>query len=744
MPLPRPIRRPRHALVPTASLFAWGLAASTALAAPDAGERARWQRHAAQVEITRDTWGIAHVHGRTDADAVFGMIYAQAEDDFNRIETNYLVNLGRLAEVEGETMLWQDLRQRLYYDPARLKADYQASPAWLQTLMQAWADGLNAYLAAHPQVKPRLLAHFEPWMALSFSEGSIGGDIERIALSQLQAFHERRPVAMALLEREPQLRLPSGSNGVAIAPSHSADGRALLLINPHTSYFFRSELQMRSDEGLNAYGAVTWGQFFVYQGFNRHAGWMHTSSGVDNVDEFVETLAPCADGSPCYRDGQTLRPLQQRQVTLSYRTAAGGQAQRGFTVWATHHGPIVRAQDATHWVAFAMMDRPVAALQQSFLRTKAGGFADFMKVAALQANSSNDTLYADADGTTAYLHPQFVPIRRAHVDYRKPVDGSDPATAWEGLHALDTLPQVVNPRNGWVYNANNWPWSAAGADSPNANDFPRYMDQAGENARAPHAIAVLSARPTFTPQQLIEAAYDPWLPAFDTLLPLLRHDYAGLPDGDARKAALAGPMAALAGWDRRWGLDSVPTTLAVTWADALLKEITPLARERDRGGVDAMATLATPEQRLAVLQAVVDQLQHDFGRWQVPWGEINRYQRNDGAIVQTFDDAKPSLPVPFTTSRWGSLASAESRTYPGTRLRYTTSGNSFVAVVAFGADGPQAWAVSVGGESGDPASPHFADQAPLHTTGRLRPVWFTEADVAAHAERRYRPEVPQG
>ncbi|WP_241688275.1 penicillin acylase family protein [Pseudoxanthomonas composti] len=720
-------------------LCALALLPLTATAASTEAEQQRWQQQAQRVQITRDTWGIAHVHGRSDADAVFGMIYAQAEDDFNRIETNYLVNLGRLAEVEGEGQLWQDLRQRLYYDPVQLQADYAASPAWLKTLMNAWADGLNYYLATHPQVTPRLLTRFEPWMALSFSEGSIGGDIERIALTQLQAFYERKPVAMTLLEREPQLRMPGGSNGIAIAPSHSADGRALLLINPHTSYFFRSELQMRSDEGLDTYGAVTWGQFFVYQGFNRHAGWMHTSSGVDNVDEFVVETATTPEGKPGYRYGGQVRALQEKRITLAYRGADGARAERSFTTWATHHGPIVRAQDQTHWVAFSMMYRPVQALQQSFLRTKAANLAEFMKTAGLQANSSNDTLYADAEGNTAYLHPQYVPVRHARVDYRKPVDGSDPATDLDGLHALDTLPQVINPRNGWVFNANNWPWSAAGADSPNANDFPRYMDQAGENARAPHAIAVLQARPSFTPQQLIQAAYDPWLPAFDTLLPLLRHDYAALPEGDPRKASLSGPIASLAAWDHRWGLDSVPTTLAVTWADALLKEVTPLARERDRGGVDAMATLATPDQRLAVLQAVVDQLQRDFGRWQVPWGEINRYQRNDGAIVQRFDDARPSLPVPFTTSRWGSLASAESRTYPGTRLRYTTSGNSFVAVVAFGKDGPQAWAVSVGGESSDPSSPHFADQAPLHTTGRLRPVWFEQADVQAHAERSYHP-----
>src|SRR5689334_10726961 len=258
--------------------------------------------------ITRDDWGIAHVKGRSDADAVFGMIYAQAEDDFNRVENNYLVSLGRLAEADGAKALWQDLRQRLFIDPTVLRAEYASCPPWLKDLMQAWAGGLNYYLATHPDVHPKVLTHFEPWMPLSFSEGSIGGDIERVPLTQLQAFYEKRHLAMTRAEQGLVFTEPQGSNGFAIAPSHTKDGHALLLINPHTSFFFRSELQMTSETGLNAYGAVTWGQFFVYQGFNAHAGWMHTSSGVDVVDEFAETIIR-TPGTLMYRHGKEARPV---------------------------------------------------------------------------------------------------------------------------------------------------------------------------------------------------------------------------------------------------------------------------------------------------------------------------------------------------------------------------------------------------------------------------------------------------
>jgi len=710
-----------------------------AMAATHATIAPAWQAQAQRVTITRDEWGIAHVHGKTDADAVFGMVYAQAEDDFNRVETNYIVNLGRLAEVEGESAIWQDLRQRLYVDEAGLKADYAASPDWLKKLMNAWADGLNYFLATHPQVKPRLITHFQPWMTMCFTEGSIGGDIESIPLTQLQAFYEQRAIAMTARERDVSLREPTGSNGIAIAPELTRDGHALLLINPHTSFFFRSELQMQSDEGLDAYGAVTWGQFFVYQGFNRRAGWMHTSSGVDRTDEFVETIVRRPDGTLAYRYGNELRPLKTRSVTLAYRQPDGRMGERRFDTWATHRGPIVRKLDDGRWVGFAMMDRPIQALQQSFLRTKATTLAGFLEVAKLQANSSNDTLYADADGAIAYLHPQFVPVRNPKLDYRKPVDGSDPAADWHGMHALAQLPQVISPANGWVFNTNNWPWTAAGADSPKRADFPPYMDEAGENPRGPHAIKVLGGQRDFTLQKLIDAAYDSWLPAFADMIPALAADYDTLPAGDARKARLAAPVALLRGWDDRWALDSAAMTLAQFWGDALWPQVLAPARDADMPAWRYATERATTDQRLGALEAAVEKLSTQFGNWQVPWREVNRYQRNDGAIVQTFDDARPSLPVPFASSKWGSLASFGARAYPGTKRLYGTSGNSFVAVVEFTPKGPLARAVSTGGESGDPASPHFADQSRLYADGELRPVHFDPADVQAHAVRRYRP-----
>ena len=713
----------------------------SASAAATPSEQGRWRQHAAATTIERDDWGIAHVHGRTDADAVFGMVYAQAEDDFNRVETNYINAMGRLAEAEGEPAIWQDLRMKLFIDPVELQRLYGRSPRWLQALMDAWADGLNYYLATHPDVHPRVIHHFEPWMALSFSEGSIGGDIERVSLKQLAAFYgadhdPARDIALALADDPASWAEPTGSNGIAIAPKLTADGHALLLINPHTSFFFRAELQMTSDEGHDANGASTGGQFFVYQGFNRHIGWMHTSTGADVVDEFAETIVRDG-GKLAYRYGDALRPVTTRAITVPYRAADGTMAQRTFTAYFTHHGPIVRAADGK-WIATALMNRPMEALEQSWLRTKASDLASYLKVAELKANSSNNTLFASDKGEIAYLHPQFIPMRDDRFDYTQPVDGGDPATDWKGLTPLDKQPRVIDPAAGWAYNTNNWPYSAAAADSPKQGEFPRYMDSVGENPRGVHAMRLLGKAGDMALPSLIALAFDPQLPEFEVLVPLLVADYDALPATDARKAALRGPVGLLRHWDHRWGSASMPTTLAVFWGDTLWDALSAQSRATRTPLYDLIAAPASREARLRALTDAVARLEQDFGSWGVAWGEVNRFQRNDGAIDQVFDDAKPSTPVPFVSSRWGSLASFGAHRWPGTKRYYGASGNSFVAVVEFG-DKVRARAVTAGGESGHPESPHFKDEVERYASGNLREVYYWPEQRKGHVERTYHP-----
>ncbi|HQZ96333.1 MAG TPA: penicillin acylase family protein [Pyrinomonadaceae bacterium] len=710
------------------------LTVSAASQAPS--ERQRWEAQAKNITITRDDWGIAHVKGKTDADAVFGAIYAQAEDDFNRIETNYLNSIGRLAEAEGERAIWSDLRQKLFIDEQEMKRLYFESPEWLRKLMNAWADGLNFYLATHPNVKPRVIAKFEPWMPLTFSEGSIGGDIESIDLGQLRQFYDQKGF-VAVKEPEDPLKEPSGSNGIAISPSITKNKKALLLINPHTSFFFRSELQMTSDEGLNAYGASTWGQFFIYQGFNERLGWMHTSSEVDAIDEWLETVVKKEDGTFAYIQGGRERKVTGREIAIKFKAAGGAMTERKFTALFTHHGPIVRSEGAK-LVSVGLMNEPVKALMQSYGRTKAKNYNEFKKVMELQANSSNATLYADADGNNAYFHPNFVPRRDPKFDWTKPVDGSDPATDWKGLLSFNELPNIKNPASGWVYNSNNWPWSAAGPSSLKQADFPKYVDNGVESARGRHAIRVLKDKKDFTLESLNAAAYDSYMPWFETTLPALTKAWDALPSSDPTKAALAEQIALLKNWDLRWSVNSVPTSLGVFWADDLVRSVGMSARQSGMGLEEYIATKAAPDQLLRSLAAASDRLKADFGSWKTAWGEINRFQRLTDDIVHPFNDAAPSIPVGFASGNLGSLASFGARPFRGSKKWYGTSGNSFVAVVEFGKT-VRAKAVTAGGESGDPKSKHFNDQAERYSTGNLREVYFYPAQLKGKIERQYQP-----
>jgi acyl-homoserine-lactone acylase len=528
---------------------------------------------------------------------------------------------------------------------------------------------------------------------------------------------------------------PNGSNGFAIAPSRTGGGHALLLINPHTSFFFRTEVQATSDEGLNAYGAVTWGQFFVYQGFNQHAGWMHTSTGADAIDEYAETVLKKKD-EVYYRYGKGERRLRDRRITVPYKTAEG-LARRTFTVYYSHHGPIVREADGK-WIAVRLMQAPVKALTQSYLRTKANGYVSFKQTMELHTNSSNNTVFADAAGNIAYFHANFIPKRDTSFDWSRPVDGSNPATEWKGLYSVDETPGLLNPPNGWIQNTNDWPYSAAGGNSPKQENFPSYMDRAGESPRGIHAQQMLAGNSAFTLESFIAAAFDPRLTAFDTLLPALLEAYEQTPDSSSLKIRVSEQVKLLRSWDRRWSVGSIPTSLAVYWGDQLSRLVPDEPDSGQMWPYVYMARHTTPAQRLEALARASDRLTADFGSWKTPWGEINRFQRLTDDIVQPFTDSAPSIPVPFTSSRWGSLASFVARSYNGSKRIYGSYGNTFVAAVEFGPR-VRARAITAGGESGDPKSPHFDDQAERYASGALREVYFYPDELQGHIVRTYHP-----
>jgi len=699
-------------------------------------EQSRWKAHATNTEIIRDDFGVPHIYGKTDADAVFGLLYAQCEDDFNRVERNYIWAIGRLAEVEGEEALYSDLRANLFMTRKEAIENYENSPDWLKDLCVAFADGINYYLYTHPEVQPKLIKHFEPWMPMYFSEGSIGGDIEQISTKKIKDFYEN-PAEQALnTVYNGLIRLedsePRGSNGFAISGKLTKSGKAMLLINPHTSFFFRGEVHMVSEEGLNAYGAVTWGQFFVYQGFNEKTGWMHTSSRVDIIDEFVETIVKTEDGLK-YKYGAELRSVKTPGVSLKYKEGEEIKEQN-FTMYRTHHGPITHAIDG-RWIATAMMWDPVNALIQSYTRTKLSGHKEFREMMNIRTNSSNNTVYADADGNIAYYHGNFIPKRDTIFDYTKPVDGSNPATDWQGLHSVDETITLINPPNGWIQNCNSTPFTCAGEYSPKVENYPKYMSLNRESFRGIHAIRLLEQANELTLDKLIGIAYDPYIPALEVIIPglIAAYDQSPIPDKSLKE-----PIEVLRNWDFAVSKQSVAMSLANYYTQLYIINGDKTEGLNSMERIQYFGTESSIEERLDIFAKAVTILTDDFGSWNTPWGDINRYQRINGDIKQAFNDSLPSIPVGLASGRLGALASFGSRPYNGSKCFYGTSGNSFVAVVEFG-DKVKAKSILAGGQSGDPASSHFDDQAQRYADIQFKDVAYYREDVEKRTESVYHP-----
>lgn len=710
-------------------------------------EVARLQKRAAQVTIIRDNYGVPHIYGKTDADAVFGLLYAQCEDDFRRVEMNYIDKLGRLSEINGEKDLYADLLTKLIIDTADTKKDYQNSPLWLHQLMDAFADGINYYLYKHPTVKPALLHRFEPWYALLWTDGSIGAiSTAGLGKKDLKEFYGKES-STVLVDKKKELpedlnnedeRL-TGSNGFAFSPSITHNGNAILYINPHVTLYFRPEVHLVSEQGLDVYGVVTWGQFFLYQGFNKHCGWMHTSSYVDVSDAYREKVSK-KENKWVYEYENQLKHVSAKNITLSYKKGSA-ILSKTVTAYYTHHGPVM-GKEGADWLSVRSFNRSMTSLEQSWLRTKANNFSSFKKILDLRANTSNNTFYADDKGNIAYWHGNHVPIRDSKFDWNKPVDGTTAATEWKGLHKINELVHLINPTNGWLQNCNSTPYAVAGDNSPKRTDYPVYMAPDGQNFRGVNAVRVLAKEKKYTLDKVIAAGYDTYLSFFEKVVPELINAYNALQDNNLKKS-LSEPIAVMKAWDYRAGEHSIGTSLGVTWATQLL----PFINSKEE--MNAYNDIVTKTEKFAAnpadgivmlnqLKEAVDNLTSSYGKWDIEWGEINRFQRIDDDIDLHYDDARTSIPMGLTSSQWGQIPSYTSKVFPGTKKRYGVNGNSFICAVEFGKK-ITAMSLLAGGESGDPASPHFTDQAEMYTKGKFKTVWFYKADVLKHMEKKYHP-----
>lgn len=703
-------------------------------------EVARYKQQAKSVTIIRDNYGVPHIYSKTDAGVVFGLMYTQCEDNFKGIERNYLYQLGRQSEADGEAPLFTDVQLQLIADSADAIRDYNTASPSFKKLLNAFADGINYYLSKHPEVKPFIFQKFKPWFALMFTDGSVAAtETGDISPKTTQAFYTEgkqmvgatynpRSIIHTNEERE------TGSNGFSISPSRSASGHSMLYINPHVPFYFRSEVGLNSEEGLHAYGAVTWGQFFIYQGFNAHCGWMHTSSYADVGDVYEEKVIK-KDGKWFYEYDGKLKPVIVKQLKLNVKSG-DEQTTTNITAYYTHHGPVLGAKNGK-WLALKHYNRSYKALLESWLITKANTFAEYKQAMGLLANTSNNTVYADDQGNTAFWYGDFIPKRDPAVNWALPVDGSTSKTEWKGLHTVDQLVHIYNPSTGYIQNCNSSPFTSSGAASPVKNNYPRYMAPDDENYRGLTAIHLFKDAKSLDLDGLIAKGYDHYLTLFDDLLPPLFAAYDKAPD--SLKTKLAEPVAILKAWDKRSAANSVATTLGVEWATLVFRQLPPALPGESSYQVKRvreMLAVMPASRTLELLAQTTKALEQRYGTWKTEWGDINRYQRPADGV--TFDDKLPSLPVSFTASNFGQLPSFQSRVMPGTKNRYGFSGNSFIAAVEFGPK-VKAKTIITGGTSFNASSAHFTDQAEGYIDGKFKDVLFYKADVLKHAEKTYHP-----
>jgi acyl-homoserine-lactone acylase len=717
-------------------------------------EIARFENQAKNVNIIRDNWGIPHVYGKTDADAVFGLLYAQSEDDFKRIEMNFIEKLGRLSEIKGESAIYDDLQLRLMIDSAEAVADYNKAATWLKKLLNAQADGINYFLFKNPEIKPILIKKFKPWYHLLWTDGSIGAiSTADLTVTELKEFYSKRDFLgqtnklfnltknIKTTNNQPITEYSqTGSNGFAFAPKITESGNAILYINPHTSFYYRPEVHMVSEQGLNTYGAVTWGQMFVYQGFNETCGWMHTSSNVDVADTYAEKIIE-KNNKLFYEYDKILKPVIEKKIRIKY-LENGVLQTKTFKTFYTNHGPVM-AERGGKWVSLKSYNRAMKSLEQSWLRTKSKSFADYKKAMDIKANTSNNTIYADHQGNIAYWHGNFVPIRDRKLNWSKLIDGSISSTNWQGLHKVSETVHIYNPENGWLQNCNSTPFKAAGDYSPKQSDYPPYMAPDGENFRGLNAVRVLATDKKFTIDKVIKAGYDNYLSAFEVLIPALIKSFEkNVKPGDSLYLALNEPINILRKWNYRSTEGSVASTLGIEWAYKLNSAIQRIYIDEGDGDqvkiTTAFANSATFADLVIPFYNTVKELNQNWGKWQVTWGEMNRFQRVNGDIIQKHDDSKPSLPIGFASSLFGSLPSFNSRHVVGQKSRYGFNGNSFICAVEFGKK-IKAKSLLAGGNSGNENSKHFNDQAEMYANGQFKEVNFYKEDVLKNMERQYHP-----
>lgn len=695
------------------------------------------QKQAKSIEIIRDNWGVPHIYTNTDAEAVFGMMYVQCEEYFNKVEDVIISRMGRESEVQGKSSIYKDLWSRLYIDTIKAQQLYLKSSPAQKKLCDAYAAGINYYILTHPNSKPKLLQRIQPWVPFlnnipSLSNSNlIDADIKKmypLPVNNSTAF------IFNVIEKEDAR---AGSNGWAISGKNTKDKNPILLINPHSEFYNRIEVQLVSKEGLNVYGAPFLGEYSIFQGFNEFCGWMHTVTLSDAKDLFIENTKSI-NGSYVYEYDNNWLPVDSTNIAIKFKNGNKLDSVL-FVTYKTIHGPVV-AKRNDKWIAAKTINENIELLNVHWNITKSKSFKEFTGWLDKRVMTGTNTIYADKAGNIGYWHGNFVPIRDPKLDYSLPVPGNTSATNWSGVHALKDIPNYVNPKNGWVQNCNSTPLYGIGYFDSIMAKKPSYMLPDGHTPRAVNAVRQLRNIKDATIDTIIKMSHSPYLANGKKFIPTLIKSY----DLNGNIDRLSGPIDLLRKWDFIADTNSIATTISVLWVEKVLqynqsKLKRPVTNELSyplTNGSSISLDSISSSMQLTFLDSVISDLNKDWGTWQIPWGKINRFQRNAAGIEPS--DSLFSLAVTAAPAFMGSLNAYTSKKSKNSKARYGTTGNTFVAVISFG---PKLTAKSIftGGSSSNPNSKHFTDQANGYINHQFKNVNFYRSDVLKNKEVIYHP-----
>jgi acyl-homoserine-lactone acylase len=712
-----------------------------------AKETQEWQAAAQRVTIIRDNWGVPHIYGQKDPDCAFGVLYAQCEDNFYQLEETFISTLGRAAEVYGESRLQGDAAVALFECVQKAKAVYAKASPLVKNLCNSAANGINYYLYKHPATGRRLLQRYEPWFFLvPGTDSPTGHGITAAEVRNYTGAAAPRAGGESEGDDEWLAEKENGSNTMAVAPVKSASGHSLLLINPHVNFFGngqRYECHLVSEQGLDVSGFAIFGNFYIWSGFTGATGWSHTNSGVDFVDVYLERFDHAAD-SALYKYGKGYKKATIWQDTLLYKTPAGMQS-KVVILRKTHHGPIVAKRDS-----FLVSIKNVTGTQANYIEQcwkmcKASNLKQFTRAMNIRALGYPNTMYADKNGHIAYWHGNAVAKRSTQFDWRYPVDGSNPATEWKGLHKLRDIAHVTDPATGWIQNCNSTPYMAAGESSPKQADHPAYMAYDKHIFRAVEAVRLLSEPGTISYEAFAKMVVSNHLPMMEAWLPAIVRAYDSLATANPELVNKLGGVAdTMRRWNYRYALNSQATSIAVMWY--IQYENWNRNQSRQSGGADDGNGIdLTQGNRLPMSGAVAvdllskaaDALITRFGTAFINWGDINRLQRPESS-PERFDDTKPSLPVAAVPSPMGSLFAFGNGQTRGQQKFYGARGNTYTSIIEFGPR-IQARSIMYFGQSADPSSKHYLDQSTLYANSNFKDAWYYKEDVLLHAERTYHP-----